>query len=115
MADLMLLTCGITWVVCAGVIDGKLVAIFRGDGHRQDVGKRATLAFGKIGSAGGHRTMGRAEVPLNDATISDSIGILVENLFRRMRESRRNRFIRILKGYLQARRPTDPEEFELSA
>jgi nanoRNase/pAp phosphatase (c-di-AMP/oligoRNAs hydrolase) len=115
MADMMLLTCGVTWVVCAGVVDGKLIAIFRGDGHRQDVGKRATLAFGKIGSAGGHRTMGRAEIPLGDATVSDSIELLVENLFRRMRDSRRRRFVRILKGYLQARRPTDPEEFELSA
>jgi nanoRNase/pAp phosphatase (c-di-AMP/oligoRNAs hydrolase) len=115
VADLVLLTCGITWVVCAGVTDGKLVAIFRGDGHRQDVGQRATLAFGKIGSAGGHRTMGRAEIPMEGTSVSESIDLLVDNLFRRMRETRRNRFKRILKGYLQARRPQDPEEFELSA
>jgi len=115
VADLILLTCGITWVVCAGVIDGTLVVVFRGDGHRQDVGKRATLAFSKIGSAGGHRTMGRAEVPLHDASISDSVELLVNNLFKRMRDRRRTRFIRTLKGHLQARRPTDPEEFELSA
>ncbi len=115
MADLVLLTCGITWVVCAGVHEGRLIAVFRGDGHRQDVGKRATLAFAKIGSAGGHRTMGRAEVPLDGASVSDSIELLVNNLFRRMSPSRRNRFIRILKGHLQARRPTDPDEFELAS
>lgn len=114
VADLLLLTCGVTWVVCAGVVDGRLIAVFRGDGHRQDVGKRATLAFGKIGSAGGHRTMGRAEVPLDGASVSDSIELLVNNLFKRMRDRRRHRFIRTLKGHLQARRPTDPEEFELA-
>jgi nanoRNase/pAp phosphatase (c-di-AMP/oligoRNAs hydrolase) len=115
VADLILLTCGITWVVCAGVVEGTLVVVFRGDGHRHDVGKRATLGFGKIGSAGGHRTMGRAEVPLHEASIADSVELLVNNLFKRMRERRRNRFIRTLKGHLQARRPTDPEAFELSA
>jgi nanoRNase/pAp phosphatase (c-di-AMP/oligoRNAs hydrolase) len=115
VADLLLLTCGVTWVVCAALVGNTLVAVFRGDGHRQDVGKRATLAFARLGSAGGHRTMGRAEVPVESGSVSDSVEILVNNLFRRMRERRRNRFIRTLKSHLQARRPIDPDEFELSA
>ncbi len=115
LADLLLLTCGITWVVCAAVVDGKLVVIFRGDGHRQDVGKRATLAFARLGSAGGHRTMGRAEIPLDGTSVQDSVELLVNNLFRRMRDRRRTRFVRILKAHLLSRRPSDPEAFELSA
>jgi nanoRNase/pAp phosphatase (c-di-AMP/oligoRNAs hydrolase) len=115
VADLMLLTCGITWVVCAGVNDDRLVAIFRGDGHRQNVGKRASLAFSKIGSAGGHHSMGRAEVPLEGASVEESIEILVNNLFRRMSPARRARFIRVLKGHLQDARPVDPDEFELTS
>ncbi|MBA2481332.1 MAG: DHH family phosphoesterase [Planctomycetes bacterium] len=115
VADLMLLTCGITWVVCAAVNDDRLVAIFRGDGHRQNVGKRASLAFSKIGSAGGHQSMGRAEVPLEGASVEESIEMLVNNLFRRMTPARRGRFIRILKSHLADARPVDPEEFELTS
>jgi nanoRNase/pAp phosphatase (c-di-AMP/oligoRNAs hydrolase) len=114
-ADQLLLTYGINWTVCAGVKDHVLTVIFRGDGHRQDVGKRAALAFSKIGSAGGHRTMGRAEIPLpEDATELDSAEILVDNLFRRMSPKRRAKFIRTLKGYLKGEGPDDHEEFELS-
>jgi nanoRNase/pAp phosphatase (c-di-AMP/oligoRNAs hydrolase) len=113
VADLMLLTCGIWWVVCAGVHDGKLIAIFRGDGHHQDVGKRAAQAFSKIGSAGGHRTMGRAEVDLGEhGTVESSVEVLVKNLFRRMSYSRRRRLINVLLGHLQSGGPQDHEQFE---
>jgi nanoRNase/pAp phosphatase (c-di-AMP/oligoRNAs hydrolase) len=113
VADLVLLTCGITWVVCAGIHAGHLVAVFRGDGHRQDVGRRATLAFGKIGSAGGHRTMGRAEVDLDGASPDEAVGILVGNLFRRMSPKRRQRIMRTLKAHLQDAGPADPERCEV--
>ncbi len=114
-ADQLLCTCGVNWTVCAGIKDRTLIVVFRGDGHRQDVGKRAALAFSKIGSAGGHRTMGRAEIPLpDDATELDSAEILVDNLFRRMSPKRRARFIRTLKGYLKGEGPDDHEEFELT-
>ena len=113
VADLVLLTCGITWVVCAGMHDGHLVAVFRGDGHRQDVGRRANLAFGKIGSAGGHRTMGRAEVDLQGASPDEAVGILVGNLFRRMSPKRRQRIVRTLKAHLQDAGPADPDRCEV--
>jgi hypothetical protein len=99
--------------VCAGVHDGKLIAIFRGDGHHQDVGKRAAQAFSKIGSAGGHRTMGRAEVDLGEhGTVESSVEVLVKNLFRRMSYSRRRRLINVLLGHLQSGGPQDHEQFE---
>ncbi len=50
------------WALVTGVADNKLVIVFRSDGNQKDVGKLAQLAFGHLGSAGGHRTMGRAEI-----------------------------------------------------
>jgi nanoRNase/pAp phosphatase (c-di-AMP/oligoRNAs hydrolase) len=112
-ADQLLLTWGINWVVCAGVKDSTLIVIFRGDGHRQDVGKRARLAFDKLGSAGGHRTMGRAEIPLAEGvTIADTAEILVDNLFKRMSPRRRGRFIKLLREHLGGKGPDSHEEFE---
>jgi nanoRNase/pAp phosphatase (c-di-AMP/oligoRNAs hydrolase) len=114
-ADQLLMTCGINWTVCAGIYEQKLIVVFRGDGHRQDVGKRATLAFGKIGSAGGHRTMGRAEIPLTEETSEyETAALLIDNLFRRMSPKRRARFIRTLKSHLKGDGPDDHEDFELA-
>jgi len=111
-ADLLLLTCGITCVVVAGMHADRLVVIFRGDGHRQDVGAKAMAAFGKMGSAGGHRTMGRAEIPLNGMDESATAELIVDNLFRRMSPGRRGHLIRRLRRHLQAPGPAEPEEFE---
>ncbi|MCX5882763.1 MAG: phosphoesterase, partial [Deltaproteobacteria bacterium] len=36
----------------------------RNDGLRKDAGKLAKKAFGAFGSAGGHKGMARAEIPL---------------------------------------------------
>jgi len=108
-ADLALLTCGINWVVCAGVHDDRLIVVFRGDGHRQDVGKRATMAFAKLGSAGGHRTMGRAEIPLKGEHVDSTVDLLVDNLFKRMGAARRTRLIRTLRNHLHGAGPADPE------
>lgn len=107
-ADLMLLTCGINWVVCAGKCGDRLVVVFRGDGHRQDVGARAKVAFGKLGSAGGHRTMGRAEIPLHGEHVDATVDLLVLNLFKRMRATRQQEFIRILRNYLHGMGPVAP-------
>ena len=109
-ADLMLLTCGINWVVCAGKKDDNLIVVLRGDGHRQDVGARAKTAFGKIGSAGGHRTMGRAEIPLGGEHVDATVTILVDNLLKRMKETRRKEFIRLLRSHLHGQGPTPPPE-----
>ncbi|NRA39220.1 MAG: hypothetical protein HRU15_13830, partial [Planctomycetes bacterium] len=111
-ADLMLLTCGINWVVCAGKFEDKFIVVFRGDGHRQDVGKRASAAFSKIGSAGGHRTMGRAEMPMNGEHVDASVDILVDNLFKRMSQKRRTKFIRALRNNLHGHGPSAPEHSE---
>lgn len=107
-ADLLLRTCGINWVVCAGLVGRSLIVVFRGDGHRQDVGGRAKSAFGKIGSAGGHRTMGRAEVPMTDQHSDHSVDLLVDNLFRRLGEERRRKLKQTLLDVLHGPGPSAP-------
>ncbi|MGD9137687.1 MAG: phosphoesterase, partial [Desulfobacterales bacterium] len=50
--------------IVSGIIDQKLIVIFRNAGFRRDAGKLAKEMFGHIGSAGGHKSMARAEVHL---------------------------------------------------
>ena len=66
VADFYLRVVNIYYVVIAGIIKEKLVIIFRGDGYRQDCGSIAKQAFGKYGSAGGHRSAARVEIPLEN-------------------------------------------------
>jgi nanoRNase/pAp phosphatase (c-di-AMP/oligoRNAs hydrolase) len=119
VADLVLLTHGIAWVVCSGIRKDdngrRLVVVFRSDGHHSDVGKRARDAFADIGSAGGHRTMARAEIPLDDQDHETVVALLVDNLFKRMAPSRRRRMRQTLVKHLEARRPADPDTYELGA
>ncbi len=64
LADFFTRVHGLSWDMICGVSEGKAVAVFRGDGISGDVGKVAASHFGDIGSAGGHRTMARAEIDL---------------------------------------------------
>jgi nanoRNase/pAp phosphatase (c-di-AMP/oligoRNAs hydrolase) len=64
IADFFMSTDTIKWSVVSGVYQRKLVVIFRNDGIRTDAGKLAKRSFGKWGSAGGHKSAARAEVPL---------------------------------------------------
>lgn len=50
------------WALVTGVVEDRLIIVFRSDGIQKNAGKLAQLAFGEIGSAGGHPTMGRAEI-----------------------------------------------------
>ena len=42
----------------------RIIIVFRGDGYRRDCGAIARKSFGHIGSAGGHRSAARVEIPL---------------------------------------------------
>jgi nanoRNase/pAp phosphatase (c-di-AMP/oligoRNAs hydrolase) len=122
-ADLLLYTCGIGWVACAGVLlprksdedkQRRLIVVFRGDGHGVDVGARARAAFSKLGSAGGHRTMARAEMLLDaDDEVLATANLLVEHLFRRMPPKRRKAMVSTLRAHLSGARPQEPDDFEL--
>lgn len=65
MADFFLKMAEITWSVAAGISGKKLVVIFRNAGFRLDAGKVAQKLFGEYGSAGGHKSAARAEIPLS--------------------------------------------------
>jgi len=68
VADFLMGTYGISWTVISGVVSGRLVVVFRSDGYRKDAGQAAQAAFAELGSAGGHRTMARAEIALERLT-----------------------------------------------
>ncbi|MEJ2165790.1 MAG: DHH family phosphoesterase [Desulfobacterales bacterium] len=64
MADFFMKLAEATCSIVSGILDGKLIIIFRNAGFRRDAGKMAREMFGHIGSAGGHKNMARAEIPL---------------------------------------------------
>jgi nanoRNase/pAp phosphatase (c-di-AMP/oligoRNAs hydrolase) len=61
MADFFIRVENVSWALVTGVVGDALVVVFRNDGLKKDAGYLARTAFGKIGSAGGHKSMGRAE------------------------------------------------------
>ncbi len=65
VADFLQKVNGIEWVAVSGVYQNNLVVIFRGNGEI-DLGTVAMNSFNSIGSAGGHRQMARAEIPLKN-------------------------------------------------
>ncbi len=64
IADSFLRVEEISWTIVGGIYQDNLIVIFRNDGLRKNAGRLAQAAFGKLGSAGGHATSARAEVPL---------------------------------------------------
>jgi nanoRNase/pAp phosphatase (c-di-AMP/oligoRNAs hydrolase) len=64
VADFFLSITKVNWSVISGVMEKKLIIILRNDGLRKGAGNTAKEAFGKFGSAGGHKTMARAELEL---------------------------------------------------
>jgi nanoRNase/pAp phosphatase (c-di-AMP/oligoRNAs hydrolase) len=66
IADFFLKMAEVTWCIVSGVCDQKLTVIFRNAGFRLDAGKMAQKLFGQWGSAGGHRSAARAEIPLDE-------------------------------------------------
>jgi nanoRNase/pAp phosphatase (c-di-AMP/oligoRNAs hydrolase) len=67
IADFFMRIHTVSWSIVSGVCDKKLVVIFRNDGARKNAGRVAQEGFGSFGSAGGHKTMARAEINLIDS------------------------------------------------
>jgi len=66
IADFFMRVNSVTWSIISGIYEKKLIVIFRNDGIRENAGTVAHEAFGFIGSAGGHKSMARAEMPVAD-------------------------------------------------
>lgn len=65
IADFFMRVSSIKWSIVAGVYDRRLIVIFRNDGIRKNAGRVAQQSFGHFGSAGGHKSMARAEIPIS--------------------------------------------------
>ena len=75
VADFFIRVENVSWAMVTGVVGDTLVIVFRNDGLKKDAGFLARTAFGNIGSAGGHKSMGRAEIR-QDAL---PVGLLLSN------------------------------------
>lgn len=64
IADFFLKIAEASWCVVSGVYGKKTIIIIRYAGFRLHAGKIAQLLFGEQGSAGGHKSAARAEIPL---------------------------------------------------
>ncbi len=64
VADFFLRINTVNWSIVSGLHHRKLVIIFRNDGIRKNAGVLAKESFGRWGSAGGHKSAARAEIPL---------------------------------------------------
>ena len=65
MADFFMKMAEVTCSVVSGIHERKLVVILRNAGFRRDAGKMAQKMFDQVGSAGGHKSMARAEISLD--------------------------------------------------
>jgi nanoRNase/pAp phosphatase (c-di-AMP/oligoRNAs hydrolase) len=63
-ADFLLQVEDVKWTIVAGVVGGQFIVSVRNLGYSRNAGEFVKLAFGDIGSAGGHRAMAKAVVPM---------------------------------------------------
>ncbi len=66
IADFFMRVEDVNWSIVSGLYDRKLVVILRNDGIRKNAGNVVKQSFGQYGSAGGHQSAARAEIPLNE-------------------------------------------------
>ena len=66
VADFFMKVNSVMWSIISGINDQKLIIVLRNDGIRKNAGKVAEMSFGHMGSAGGHKSMARAEISLAD-------------------------------------------------
>jgi nanoRNase/pAp phosphatase (c-di-AMP/oligoRNAs hydrolase) len=66
IADFLMHIDSVNWSIVSGVHQRKLVIILRNDGIRKDAGKLAKQSFSRWGSAGGHKSAARAELPMEN-------------------------------------------------
>ncbi|MCA1560311.1 MAG: DHH family phosphoesterase [Acidobacteria bacterium] len=63
-ADFFLQLEDVKWTIIAGVVNGSLIVSVRNLGYSRNAGEFVKRWFGQIGSAGGHRAMAKAVVPI---------------------------------------------------
>jgi len=83
IADFCLQVEGVEWAVVSGVYEGDLVVSVRNYGYTKAAGELLREAFADLGSAGGHRSMAKAVVPLEALGEKDvkALGAFVKRTF----------------------------------
>ncbi len=64
-ADFFLQLEDVKWTIVAGVVNGSLILSVRNLGYSRNAGEFVRRWFGDVGSAGGHRAMAKAVVPID--------------------------------------------------
>jgi nanoRNase/pAp phosphatase (c-di-AMP/oligoRNAs hydrolase) len=91
-ADFLLQVEDVKWTIVSGIVGGQLIVSVRNLGYSRNAGEFVKNAFGDIGSAGGHRAMAKAVVPiarfrekygdLSGVGIASRIGELAEQFLK---------------------------------
>ncbi|MEO7191336.1 MAG: DHH family phosphoesterase [Vicinamibacterales bacterium] len=63
-ADFLLQLENVKWTMVSGIVGGQFIVSVRNLGYTRNAGEFVKANFGDIGSAGGHRSMAKAVVPL---------------------------------------------------
>ncbi len=63
-ADFLLQVEDVKWTIVSGIVGGQLIVSVRNLGYSRNAGEFVKAEFGDIGSAGGHRSMAKAVVPV---------------------------------------------------
>jgi len=66
IADFFTRIHSVTWSIIVGLYEDELSIIVRNDGLQKNAGKTIQKAFGKFGSAGGHKSMARGQIPIKN-------------------------------------------------
>src|SRR6476659_1939254 len=87
-ADFFLQLEDVKWTILAGIVNGMLIVSVRNLGYSRNAGEFVKRWFADIGSAGGHRAMAKAVVPMDKfrAKFGDLSGPAITALIAEMAE-----------------------------
>ncbi|HXT71895.1 MAG TPA: DHH family phosphoesterase [Vicinamibacterales bacterium] len=87
-ADFLLQLEDVKWTMVSGIVGGQLIISVRNLGYSRNAGEFVKSNFGNIGSAGGHRAMAKAVVPIDKfrGKFGDLSGIGIANLIGELAE-----------------------------
>lgn len=80
-----------TWSIVFGVLDMKLVVVYRNADFRRNAGKLAKMMIGNHGSAGGHKSTARAEIEINNLDLNSKKQADIERyVLKRIKQARQD-------------------------
>jgi nanoRNase/pAp phosphatase (c-di-AMP/oligoRNAs hydrolase) len=86
VADFFLQVEDVKWTMISGIVGDTLVLSVRNLGYTRNAGELVRKLFAEVGSAGGHRSMAKAVIPLNafrekfGLFSDDAINLTIKNL-----------------------------------